>query len=133
MVWGGAAHSNAVSSFIRIVGCEDFSRHGGAATALQKGIGLATAQKVLGHDWPQATAIYLNFTDSADLVRLRNFGCLSIAEAAQVLGISPRTADRRWARARAWLRREIEGDGADHEVREKSWRDWGREIALSSG
>ena len=31
--------------------------------ALQKGIGLATVQKILGHDRLQTTAIYLNFTD----------------------------------------------------------------------
>jgi RNA polymerase sigma factor (TIGR02999 family) len=46
---------------------------------------------------------------SAELVQLRYFGGLSIPDAARVLGISPRTADRRWAYARAWLRREIEG------------------------
>jgi DNA-directed RNA polymerase specialized sigma24 family protein len=55
---------------------------------------------------------------SAGLVRLRYFGGLSIPEAARVLGISPRTADRRWACARAWLRREIEGDGADDGVQQ---------------
>jgi hypothetical protein len=42
-----------------MVGCDDFSRHGGAATALLKGISLATGQKILGHDRPQTTAIYL--------------------------------------------------------------------------
>jgi RNA polymerase sigma factor (TIGR02999 family) len=70
---------------------------------------------------------------SAELVQLRYFGGLSIPEAAQVLGISPRTADRRWAYARAWLRREIEGDGSDNEVRKKPWRDSGRKLALTSG
>jgi integrase/recombinase XerD len=38
-------------------------RHTFATTALQKGISLATVQKVLGHDRLQTTAIYLNFTD----------------------------------------------------------------------
>src|SRR5262249_43587905 len=38
-------------------------RHTFAATALQKGISLATVQKILGHDRLQTTAIYLNFTD----------------------------------------------------------------------
>jgi len=32
--------------------------------ALQKGISLATVQKILGHDRLQTTAIYLNFTDT---------------------------------------------------------------------
>jgi hypothetical protein len=35
-----------------------------ATTALQKGISLATVQKILGHDRLQTTAIYLNFTDT---------------------------------------------------------------------
>ncbi len=44
---------------------------------------------------------------AATLVELRYFAGLSVAETAQVLGISPRTADRVWAYARAWLHREI--------------------------
>jgi RNA polymerase sigma factor (TIGR02999 family) len=47
------------------------------------------------------------------LVELRYFAGLSGEEAAQVLGISPSTADRHWVYARAWLRREIEGGLAD--------------------
>ena len=38
-------------------------RHTFATMALQKGISLATVQKILGHDRLQTTAIYLNFTD----------------------------------------------------------------------
>lgn len=45
----------------------------------------------------------------AELVKLRFFAGLSIAEAAQVLGISTSTADNDWAYARSWLRLEIEG------------------------
>lgn len=45
---------------------------------------------------------------AAELVQLRYFAGLSIPAAAEVLGISPRTADRLWAYARAWLRQEIE-------------------------
>jgi RNA polymerase sigma factor (TIGR02999 family) len=44
---------------------------------------------------------------AAELVKLRYFVGLSLPEAAEVLGISPRTADRTWAYARAWLHREI--------------------------
>src|SRR5580700_6746965 len=40
----------------------------------------------------------------AQLVELRFFGGLSLEEAAGVLGISPRAADKDWALARAWLR-----------------------------
>jgi RNA polymerase sigma factor (TIGR02999 family) len=48
---------------------------------------------------------------AADLVQLRYFAGLTLPEAAETLAISPRTAGRLWAFARAWLRREIEGDG----------------------
>jgi RNA polymerase sigma factor (TIGR02999 family) len=43
------------------------------------------------------------------LVHLRYFVGLSIPQAAELLGVSPRTADRLWAFARAWLHREIGG------------------------
>ena len=45
----------------------------------------------------------------ADLVKLRYFVGLSLAEAAAALGLSERTARRHWAYARAWLRRAVEG------------------------
>jgi len=48
----------------------------------------------------------------ADLVKLRFFGGLTGAEAAEVLGLSHNTADEYWAYARAWLRLEVEGHGA---------------------
>jgi DNA-directed RNA polymerase specialized sigma24 family protein len=44
------------------------------------------------------------------LVELRFFGGLSIKDAASVMGISPATAKREWAIARAFLQREL-GDG----------------------
>ena len=43
----------------------------------------------------------------AKLVELRYFGGLTGEQAAEVLGISPTTADRYWAYVRAWLRAEI--------------------------
>ena len=47
---------------------------------------------------------------AAQLVQLRYFAGLSIPDAAQTLGVSPRTADRLWAFARVWLLREISGE-----------------------
>jgi RNA polymerase sigma factor (TIGR02999 family) len=49
----------------------------------------------------------------AELVKLRFFAGLTIEEAAQVLGISPSTADNDWDYARCWLRLELEGHGDD--------------------
>jgi RNA polymerase sigma factor (TIGR02999 family) len=50
---------------------------------------------------------------AAKLVELRHFTGLSVAEAARTLGISPRSADRVWAFARAWLHRELTDSAAD--------------------
>src|SRR5689334_21871378 len=44
--------------------------------------------------------------ERARLVELRYFAGLTVAEAAAVLGVSPATANREWAVASAWLRRE---------------------------
>ena len=45
--------------------------------------------------------------ERAELVKLRYFIGLTLAETAQVLGISESTAKRWWTFARAWLYREI--------------------------
>lgn len=46
--------------------------------------------------------------DAAELVKLRFFGGLTFPQAAEVLGMSERTAKRSWAYARAWLFKEIQ-------------------------
>jgi RNA polymerase sigma factor (TIGR02999 family) len=51
--------------------------------------------------------------EAARLVELRHFAGLSVAEAAEALGVSPRSADRVWAFARAWLHRELADTEAD--------------------
>ena len=43
----------------------------------------------------------------AELVKLRYFAGLTLEEAGRMLDVSPATADRYWAFARAWLFREI--------------------------
>ena len=40
---------------------------------------------------------------AAEVAKLRFFGGLTLEEAAQVLGVTDRTADRYWAFARVWL------------------------------
>jgi RNA polymerase sigma factor (TIGR02999 family) len=44
---------------------------------------------------------------AADLARLRFFAGLSVEEAAEALGIPPRSAYRTWAFGRAWLYRRL--------------------------
>lgn len=46
--------------------------------------------------------------DRARLVELRFFTGLSIAEAAEAMGVAPITAKRHWAFARAWLLAELQ-------------------------
>lgn len=40
-------------------------------------------------------------------VELREFGALSIEEAAEILGMYTATVERQWSTARAWLPREL--------------------------
>lgn len=47
--------------------------------------------------------------ESVKLVHLRYFVGLSIPDVARLMGIAPRTADRLWAFARAWLHQDISG------------------------
>jgi RNA polymerase sigma factor (sigma-70 family) len=47
----------------------------------------------------------------AQIVELRFFGGLSMAETAEALGVSLRTAHTDWAFARAWLYRELTSRG----------------------
>ena len=68
----------------------------------------------LAHEKPaqtlQATALdKLKQVDgtAAELVQLRYFAGLTLSEAAEMLDISTRSADRIWAYAKAWLHREM--------------------------
>jgi RNA polymerase sigma factor (TIGR02999 family) len=48
---------------------------------------------------------------SAVVVRLRFYAGLNVDETAAALGVSPRTVKREWTYARAWLARELGGEG----------------------
>ena len=70
------------------------------------------------------TALAREDPEAAELVKLRAFAGLTLAQAAEALGIGRRTADRDWAYARAWLchalaRTDPRGEG------EKNWADPG--------
>jgi hypothetical protein len=49
----------------------------------------------------------------AELVQLKYFGGLTLAQCAEVLGVSARTADTWWAYARAWLAVRLKENGWD--------------------
>ena len=44
---------------------------------------------------------------AAELIKFRYFAGFTSAEAASLLGVSPRKANQIWAYARAWLREEL--------------------------
>jgi RNA polymerase sigma factor (TIGR02999 family) len=43
----------------------------------------------------------------SQIVELRFFGGLTLKEIAEVIDVAPITVSREWAKARAWLRREV--------------------------
>ena len=45
--------------------------------------------------------------EAAEVVRMRYFAGMTVAEIATALDLAPRTVDRHWAFARAWLKRTI--------------------------
>jgi RNA polymerase sigma-70 factor, ECF subfamily len=45
--------------------------------------------------------------EKSRMVELRFFSGLSVPDTAEVMGVSPRTIDRQWQTAKAWLYREI--------------------------
>jgi RNA polymerase sigma factor (TIGR02999 family) len=50
--------------------------------------------------------------EHARVVELRFFGGLSVEETADALDLSPATVKRQWTFAKAWLRRNIQGESA---------------------
>ncbi len=46
-------------------------------------------------------------SEMAQVVKLRYFAGLTVPEAASALGTSPRSVNRSWTAARAWLKREL--------------------------
>lgn len=56
---------------------------------------------------------------AAQLVKLRAFAGLTLGQAAEVLGISRRSADRDWAYARAWLCAALADEGQRPDEPEK--------------
>lgn len=52
---------------------------------------------------------------ACELVKLRYFAGLSLRDAGRLLELPPRSADRLWAYAKAWLLREIQRESAEYE------------------
>jgi RNA polymerase sigma factor (TIGR02999 family) len=89
-------------------------RHGGG----QKRVAFEPAELAAANDDDQLLAVNEALDKlaaqsklEAELVKLRYFVGLTLEEAAEVLGISARTADNYWSHARAWLFHELKGQG----------------------
>ena len=54
-------------------------------------------------------------TRQEQLVELRFFAGMNVEETAEILGVSPRTVARNWRVAKAWLRRELDGEPVDED------------------
>jgi RNA polymerase sigma factor (TIGR02999 family) len=89
-------------------------RHGRGLVRLdlsQMDVAITTDEDLLLRVDEALEKLALEAPDKAQLVRLRFFAGLSIAEAAEALGIAPATAKRHWAFARAWLFTELQASG----------------------
>lgn len=91
-------------------------RHGGNAVPLQLDDILLPdnaddAQVLAVNDALDALAA--RDAGAAELVKLRFFAGFTLVEAAELLGLSERTAKRMWSYARAWLFNEIQRTGGN--------------------
>jgi RNA polymerase sigma factor (TIGR02999 family) len=58
---------------------------------------------------------------AAELVKLRYFAALTLKQAAETLGIAPRTADFLWAYAKAYLLKEMQGESPPSSPDDREW------------
>ncbi len=90
------------------------SKHGGDRMRVDLDEGCAVAdypsERLLALDEALAR-LSLEDRQKAELVKLRYFAGMSVAEAAAALGISRATADRYWTYAKTWLYCEMEDAG----------------------
>jgi RNA polymerase sigma factor (TIGR02999 family) len=85
-------------------------KHGGGRSRIGlDGLGVAAASTpddLLALD-EALSALATTNAQAAELVKLRYFAGLTLPQAADALGISSATAERRWQYARAWLARRL--------------------------
>jgi RNA polymerase sigma factor (TIGR02999 family) len=86
------------------------AKHGGnlAAEELHESRIAVTApsEELLAVDEALA-ALAIEDPQAAEIVQMRYFVGMTVSEIADALGLAPRTVDRHWAFARAWLKRTI--------------------------
>jgi RNA polymerase sigma factor (TIGR02999 family) len=122
MLWNGRGHFfGAASEAMRRILVENARRkkrvrHGGAIQqqflqdndAIAVPVDESQEERLLALDAALSRLLVLH-PAIGQLVKLRYFAGLTTEQSAQALKISARTAKRQWAYAKAWLRREIDG------------------------
>jgi RNA polymerase sigma factor (TIGR02999 family) len=117
--WDSRGHffAAAAEAMRRILVDQARRRHAAKRGGLQKRVEMAESRLAAPMPDDELLALHealeqLTSIDSAaaDLVRLRFFAGLKTAEAAEVLGMSVRSAHDLWAYARSWLRRKTKAD-----------------------
>ena len=116
--WQNRAHFFGVAAqLMRRILVDHARRHatakrGGAHTQVEfneaLGHSVSRSVDVIALDDALQDLVKLN-PQHSQIVELRFFGGLTIEEVAEVLGVSPRTVQRDWRMARAWLRQQIFG------------------------
>ena len=116
MAWTGRAHFLAVASqaMRRVLVDHARSKRAGkrwghrVQVALEEGVAISHPREVdlilLDESLDELAALS---PGQARLVELRYFGGMTTEEAAEVLGVSHATVERRWNLARAWLFRRV--------------------------
>ena len=112
--WKDRNHFLAVASRVMRQILTDYARSHNAEKRSGQKVELDTTDVPLGPVQPHILDVDTALAElaviaprQAQLVELRFFGGLSLEEAADVLQLAPRTADKDWALARAWLRRRL--------------------------
>ena len=112
--WNGRNHFLAVASRVMRQVLVDYARAQHASKRAGDKVSLDSVELAFTPAQPDLLDVHQALEElaaiaprQAQLVELRFFGGLSLEEAAAVLGIAPRTADKDWVLARAWLRRRL--------------------------
>jgi RNA polymerase sigma factor (TIGR02999 family) len=114
--WQGRTHFFAVAAQAMRRILVDHARHRGAAKRGGRKRRVLLEEDLVAGGQPDDELLAVDSALSklaqldprqAQMVELRFFSGLSVTEAARVLGMSKRSAEREWTMVRAWLRREL--------------------------
>jgi RNA polymerase sigma-70 factor, ECF subfamily len=113
--WQNRAQFMAVAAHVMRRILLEYARRRGAAKRVAPGpgkpglpAGAARWEEILAVDEALGRLGQLA-PQQARIAEMRYFGGLSVEEAAEALGVSPRTVKREWAVAKAWLHAELAG------------------------